>query len=78
MYLIKIADLYSFRLQIITLLELIYAPLQNEIQILIVGYPHYTWASTKPVFGVSDKAGFSHPFLGMGPGPMELGKLAVF
>ena len=24
------------------------------------------------------KAGLSHPFLGMGPGPMELGKLAAF
>ena len=23
-------------------------------------------------------SGLSHPFLGMGPGPMELGKLAVF
>ena len=23
-------------------------------------------------------AGLSHPFLGMGPGPMELGKLAAF
>ena len=23
-------------------------------------------------------AGLSHPFLGMGPGPLELGKLAVF
>ena len=23
-------------------------------------------------------AGLSHPFLGMGPGPLELGKLAAF
>ena len=23
-------------------------------------------------------SGFSHPFLGMGPGPMELGKLVLF
>ena len=23
-------------------------------------------------------SGLSHPFLGMGPGPMELGKLAAF
>ena len=26
----------------------------------------------------SEKTGLSHPFLGMGPGPMELGKLAAF
>ena len=23
-------------------------------------------------------AGLSHPFLGMGPGPLELGKIALF
>ena len=30
--------------------------------------------------GANDQiiAGLSHPFLGMGPGPMELGKLAAF
>ena len=27
---------------------------------------------------ISLKTGLSHPFLGMGPGPMELGKFAAF
>ena len=31
-------------------------------------------------FTIADSiiTGLSHPFLGMGPGPMELGKLAAF
>ena len=32
----------------------------------------------KPIVPSSGNTGLSHPFMGMGPGPMELEKLAVF
>ena len=30
----------------------------------------------KASYGKSNTTGLSHPFLGMGPGPLELGKIA--
>ena len=45
-------------------------------------YDLINWFDTVTAVKLADQfkiiSGLSHPFLGMGPGPMELGKLAVF
>ena len=42
------------------------------------GGPRVQRSKTIYAILVEGITGLSHPFLGMGPGPMELGKLAAF
>ena len=39
---------------------------------------HFVLKVQNPVVQNQQHPGLSHPFLGMGPGPLELGKIASF
>ena len=68
--------LFMSKTSYIILLKLVdmFTAIQDYSSLLRYLLLHYGSLQSKQ-FGTS---GLSHPFLGMGPGPMELGKLAAF